>query len=364
MAGYQGASMRIDTRLGSLTRPMVEAIIVLVGLLLVGATLFTWYWLAIDPVDALLVGLPAALIITIMGVVHRSTYPVRVYSEMLRWTLFGLFSLGGFIGSIIVVKQTSLTTGLQLLLFMMGFGSIAGLLVGYSRGQSIEAARKSTRLERQQDRIEFLNQLLRHNVLNKIAIIKGNAALLDEEYDIDDPALETILDQSEDAAELVDNVRVLVASFSSQLSQHPVDLSHALNSELKSLAQSFEDAEIRAEVPAGLVVRADGLLRYTFENVLHNAIEHNDAETPRVEVTAERRCDRVTVTIADNGPGIAEPVRRGINENEVTGNHGIGLYLVDSLVTEYGGSMHIAETTSRGSEVTLTFQAIDDPASW
>lgn len=362
MAGAHGVELDADGWLPRVSTPVVEAVIVAVALVLGSATLLTWYWLDVDPFDAFVVGLPAALVITILVAVRHSSPPELVYSEMLRGTLLGLFSLGGFIGGVLAVQETSLVEGLPLLLFMMGFGAVAGILVGYSRGQNREAERKSTRLERQQDRIEFLNQLLRHNVLNKVAIIKGNAELLEEEYDLEDPALSTIIDQSENVSELVENVRVLVSSFTSQASLHPVDLSAELRAEVESIGQAFEDAEIDADVPAGLVVSGDGLLRYVFENVLHNAIVHNDAEAPTVEVTAERRDETVVVTVRDNGSGIPTTVEEGVADSEVTGNHGVGLYLVDTLVTEYGGSMDIDDNEPRGSEVRLRFQAVGEPS--
>lgn len=361
MAVVQGVEDEVDEWFSRVSRRVVEAVIVVLAASLVAATTFAWYVTDVDPFDAFVVGLPAALIVVVLVAVRRTTHPEMVYSEMLRWTLLGLFSLGGFIGGVLAVQETSLLDGLPLLLFMMGFGGTAGILIGYSRGQSREAEQKSTRLERQQDRIEFLNHLLRHNVLNKVAIIKGHAELLETEYDIDDPALETILDQSEDVSELVENVRVLVASFTSKSDLHPVDLSAALREEVESLAQSFGGAEVDADVPGGLVVEADGLLRYTFENVLHNAVQHNDAETPTVEVTAERRGETVAVTVADNGPGIPQAVEDGVNDGEVTGNHGVGLYLVETLVTEYGGAMDIDDNVPRGARVTLTFRAAEEP---
>lgn len=360
MAGVTGEE--VDTTGGGLdvSRQVVESAIVLVGVLLAASTVSAWYWTEIDPFEAFVVGLPAALLITSVGVVRRYSVPQMVYTDMLRWTILGFVALGGFITGVLVVLETSLVDSLSLLLFMTGFGAAAGLLVGFSRGQSRQAELKTARLERQQARIEFLNHLLRHNVLNKIAIIKGHAELLDAEYDIEDPSLPTIIDQSEDVSELIENVRVLVASFSSQTELEPTDLSSALQSEVASLRQSFEDAAIHADVPDGLHVYADGLLRYTFENVLHNAVQHNDADTPAIEVSARRSGEAVVVTVADNGPGVSDVVTHGIEEAEVTGSHGIGLYLVDTLLTEYGGAMQIDDNEPRGTRVTLRFRPADD----
>ena len=148
MAGVQGVEVEVEGWFARVPRQVVEAVIVVVAAALVAATAFTWYATDVDPFDAFVVGLPAALVVTILVAVRRSAHPEMVYSELLRWTLLGLFSLGGFIGGVLAVQETSLLEGLPLLLFMMGFGATAGILVGYSRGQSREAEEKSTRLER------------------------------------------------------------------------------------------------------------------------------------------------------------------------------------------------------------------------
>lgn len=105
------------------------------------------------------------------------------------------------------------------------------------------------------------------------------------------------------------------------------------------------------------MVRADELLRYVFENVLQNAIQHNDQEQPHVEVTAERTGDEVSVTIGDDGPGIPRQHLDSLTEPEMTGDHGVGLYLVSTLVRQYGGDLDIADDEPRGTRVTITLPA-------
>jgi len=62
---------------------------------------------------------------------------------------------------------------------------------------------------------------------------------------------------------------------------------------------------VETSIPDHVYVRADDdLLARIFANLLSNAIEHNDAATPRVEVTVEPGPETVRFEIADNGPGI------------------------------------------------------------
>ena len=90
-----------------------------------------------------------------------------------------------------------------------------------------------------------------------------------------------------------------------------------------------------------------------FRNILTNAIQHNDAETPEVSVSATGTDDSVEVRIADNGPGIPDERKsdvfgRGEKGLESAGT-GIGTYLVEKLVTRYGGDVWIEDNDPRGA---------------
>jgi len=73
--------------------------------------------------------------------------------------------------------------------------------------------------------------------------------------------------------------------------------------------------------------------------------------------------DHVTIRIADNGPGIPDERKervfgRGEQGLESAGT-GVGLYLVDTLVERYGGSVRIEDNTPCGAVVVLTLPTAD-----
>ena len=90
-----------------------------------------------------------------------------------------------------------------------------------------------------------------------------------------------------------------------------------------------------------------------FANVLSNAVSHNDSDEPRVTVSAVQDDLRVTVRIADNGPGIPDDQKREVFEKNVHGldstGTGIGLFLVQDLVTRFGGSVSAVDNEPRGT---------------
>ena len=100
------------------------------------------------------------------------------------------------------------------------------------------------------------------------------------------------------------------------------------------------------------------------DHVLRNAVEHNDTDTPRIEVTTRPpggESSDLYLTVADNGLGIPAQQREVLVEGEETplkhGN-GIGLWLVNWIITRSGGRIAFDENDPRGSRVTLALSPV------
>jgi signal transduction histidine kinase len=107
------------------------------------------------------------------------------------------------------------------------------------------------------------------------------------------------------------------------------------------------------------------LLSVAVENLLENAVEHNDADRPRVDVAVDPATgdDRYTrLSVADDGPVIPEPelavLRKGV-ETPLEHGSGIGLWLVHWAVTAAGGDVTFERTEPRGNVVTLVLPAAE-----
>ena len=90
-----------------------------------------------------------------------------------------------------------------------------------------------------------------------------------------------------------------------------------------------------------------------FRNILNNAIQHNDVDTPRVDIAVEETADTVEVRIADNGPGIpddqkAEVFGKGEHGMDSPGT-GLGLYLVHTFVDQFGGDVWVTDRDGGGA---------------
>jgi len=90
------------------------------------------------------------------------------------------------------------------------------------------------------------------------------------------------------------------------------------------------------------------------EQLLENAAAYNDADEPRVRLGVEADDGRVTIRVADNGPGIPEEERSvvtGQEETPLSHSSGLGLWLVSWVAEASGGELRFEENEPRGSIV-------------
>lgn len=119
----------------------------------------------------------------------------------------------------------------------------------------------------------------------------------------------------------------------------------------QAAARAFDlGLELSLDAPATLPARVD---RAAFESVLHNLVDNALRYVPangHVTVTLQADAQRITLCVADDGPGIPHGQReaaferfwRGASSGEVAGT-GLGLAIVRQAATRLGGRVHIED---------------------
>jgi len=202
-------------------------------------------------------------------------------------------------------------------------------------------------LERQTEQLEVVNQVVRHDIRNDMQVVGGHADLLDDfvapegrEY------LSTIRETAAYVVGLTRTVGNLTdAILADEVDLEPIALDVVLEREIAEVGASHGSATITAgELPA-VAVRANEMLASVFRNLLQNAIVHNPHEAPTVAVSVTEGADTVVVRVADDGPGIPPDRRETLFERGERGDasegSGLGLYLVETLVDQYGGNVWV-----------------------
>lgn len=212
----------------------------------------------------------------------------------------------------------------------------------------------------QRDDLEILNQMLSHDIRNNLQVVNYRAeylldVLADEVSDDVLESVEDILTQSMEAVDLIESARGLATTMvENERESYPVPIRNIVTAQVEHVQDSASTASITIEgqIP-DTEVMADDMLPSVFRNILKNAIQHNDKETPEVVVTATQQPSCIKISIADNGPGIPSHQRESIFNKDEKGlqsdGTGIGLYLVETLVELYDGDIWIEDNDPEGA---------------
>lgn len=241
--------------------------------------------------------------------------------------------------------------------FILTNNLITGGLIGFVIGTYDARSRSYQRSFRQERlKLEFLNRELRHHLLNGMSVILGQVERheLETDSELGDP-MATIRERGEEIVDRINDVQTITGAFTDDgpttLSEQ--DLSRTLRDVLDHADDRYERAEISANVPDGITVRADPLLPVVFENLLSNAIDHNDGDDPRVRVSLSVDEQHALVRIADNGPGIPDDQKDLLfTWEQPTGGRigtGVGLAIVNVLVDRYDGRIWVEDDEPSGT---------------
>ena len=237
---------------------------------------------------------------------------------------------------------------------------------------AIERERQQQILQRRNEELALLNQIVRHDIKNDLTVILGwGDALRDHVEPAGKEHLERILSASDHIAGIAETAGDLmeILEGDKQPELHPIALEPVLRTELEK-AQSAHSAAtfgMSDDLPVGLQVLATDLLSSVVHNLLNNAVTHNEKAEPQIAVEVEAGPESVEVHVSDNGPGIPDSQKTEIFGQGEMGaksqGSGIGLYLVDTLVKMYEGAVTIedrstwlGEDDADGSVFTVTLQ--------
>lgn len=229
--------------------------------------------------------------------------------------------------------------------------------------KTLQRIEREESVQDERDILEFVNRTLRHDMLGDLSLLQARLGMLDRNVTFEDDSHEEHLTVALDrVTEMEDFVRTMRTYMQSVLDEEheleAVALAPLVGDIVETIRQTYPDATVeQGDLPEVAVV-ADELLDRVFVNLFVNAVEHNDADTPRVRIDGERRDDAVVVEVADNGPGISEDRRESIFERGERGTEsdgsGFGLYLVKDVVENYGGTVRIRDNEPRGTVFELT----------
>ncbi|QOS13653.1 PAS domain S-box protein [Haloferax sp. Atlit-10N] len=267
----------------------------------------------------------------------------------------------------------------------------------------------SDRKERE-ERLMVLNRVLRHNLRNNLNVVSGYASELKRDLEaLDSPSIdeddyerlhETLAKLSETTRGIDSELRTLdtlvaaASRFSTEAmvsktdriienadslvstgekarqfenavegstDRHPVGVSDVFADLKRTYERKHPEAEVQIGPSEQTVLASTHSLYLALDELVQNAIVHNDRDRPVVAVWSRRLSgERVAIAVEDNGPGIPqterEILKRG-KETPLTHGSGMGLWTVHWFVTQFDGEVSILDRAEGGSTVELRLPA-------
>jgi signal transduction histidine kinase len=221
-----------------------------------------------------------------------------------------------------------------------------------------------TDLKRRERHLDLVARVLRHNVANEITVVNGQTEVLRQKLSGEyDEHLESIVTSASTIVRTSEKLRTIQEIVTDDRGRVPTDMGRYIRDIVTDMQAAHPAATIEAP-DVDVWVESGVGLDAAIENLIENAIVHNDAENPWVRVGVTVKDTSVTVTVADDGPGIPREERRILDQGETPLQHssGVGLWLVYRYVERSGRNLTFTRREGGGSEVSFTLDRSEAPA--
>jgi Signal transduction histidine kinase len=203
-------------------------------------------------------------------------------------------------------------------------------------------------------RVQVLNRVFRHNIRNDLDVVRAHA-----EFGLQsgDPAavegsFEHILEVTDSIAQMSADARQIERLMrTSAGDQAAVELRRLVETVVESVTRDQPGVSVTVEVSRVELSVPRGLLRFALRNLVENAVEHNNSQSPCVDIEGTRQASGVRVAVADNGPGIPDAewavIEAGREESQ---DHltSLGLWGTKWAVQRMGGELSRREREGVG----------------
>jgi signal transduction histidine kinase len=246
---------------------------------------------------------------------------------------------------------------------------LAELLAHAAERRTMERIREAAvELAAANERLTTFAGAVSHELKAPLTTVQGLLSLL-RAGRVDTERQAEVLDRSIAAAgrmaSMIDRLLAYAAAGKEIGAAVPVPLDRAAQVALEHLSAVLEDRGVSVDVGPLPVVRGDEFrLVEVFQNLVGNAAVHSQREGGgRVVVRGHRAGDTATVTVADDGVGIAPEDRGRVLLSFERGplarspGAGMGLPLCARILSAHGGTLELGESALGGLLVTLQLPA-------
>lgn len=239
-----------------------------------------------------------------------------------------------------------------------------GLIFALTRTRERQLNQVTSRMEQQRDELHLLHRVVRHNLRNDINVLYGTLDLLTDEGSTAETTdlHQTVYEKLKEMEANLERLRQIRQVTASSPATTTVIIPDAIHSVLETHPDITEDIEISVSSPEEIAIECNHMLREGIDELITNAIRHNTADTPRIDINVAPESGppgMVAIHITDNGPGLplleieAIQARRDREPSQMLHSNGLGLWFVDWMITHSGGNLLVDVSEPDGTHITL-----------
>jgi len=224
---------------------------------------------------------------------------------------------------------------------------------------------REEKLQKSYHQAELYKNLFAHDVKNIFQNIISAAELfkiyLGKSEENEEKILELIdiiQTQIKRGEKLANNVYKLSQVRDATIELKKIDLISLLETAKKNILKVYNNKNIEfifSPPKTRIYVEADEFLLDVFENLLNNAIIHNESVSIKIKILIEEDQDSnlnlIRIEFLDNGPGISNAIKEKLFRDVITESKngmGIGLYLVKHIIDNYDGKIWVEDNNDPG----------------
>lgn len=212
--------------------------------------------------------------------------------------------------------------------------------------QTHSLSRARREVNRRRQRIEVLNRTLRHNIRNEINVVVGYLGdVLDdadgELTESDRRKIETAQRYAENISRTSEKARYAEQTLSKD-GLEVFELGPLVDEAVGATSERYPDAEIATALGGSWTVIADESLPKAVEELIENAVRHQDGSPPEVTVSVCRVDGAVAIDVANPGDQIPADDQRALRRGRETSllhGRGVGLWMVKWIAENSNGSV-------------------------
>jgi len=252
-------------------------------------------------------------------------------------------------------------TGLRMIIDNIPY--LGGLGIDITERKQIEQKLKESEENYHQafKRAEFYKDIFAHDINNLLQNIKSSMELLStfknvlEKSDEVNELTNIIEEQIVRGSKLVWNIRKLSQIEETEDILESVETFQVLKEAINFIQKSYHNKEIDIQIDSQIkqgFVQANELLLDLFENILFNAVKHN--ENPKIEISVKiSKVDKdrkkyLKFEFLDNGIGVPDALKEQLFKDissikRKTKGMGLGLLLVSKILSIYNGQIWVED---------------------